>query len=407
MTHPKPLNDPHRLDALVSYAILDTAPEPEFERAVDVARTLFQAPIALVSLIDRNRQWFKARRGLEMVEGPREDAFCGHAIMDDDVMVVTDAAADPRFADNPLVVGAPHIRFYAGAPLITPSGFRLGTLCVIDTEPRPYPDEDRLHALQCLARMVMESIVRRHKLAETTEGAGSEGDVAARAKHEFLALMSHELRTPLNAVLGFGELIDTMASDEVCRDYAREICGSARHLLSLIERILTFGQVDRGELELQEETVRPQAAAQRAVAALSGLAALKSAAMAVHTPPDLPTVKADPLQLHQMLLNLGTNALQAGAREVSVMVKVARGGELIFTVEDDGIGMDDRARATTLNAFAIDEPIYSRSKQGVGLGLPITRRLVELHGGSLGLRARPDASGMVAEICFPAWRLEK
>jgi len=133
---PKPLDDEYRLDALNSYAVLDTPPEPAFDRVTRSAASLFDVPIAVVSLVDRDRQWFKSCVGLDASETPRGTAFCAHAIMRDSVMVVPDASADPRFADNPLVTGPPGIKFYAGAPLVTAEGFRLGTLCIIDTKPR-------------------------------------------------------------------------------------------------------------------------------------------------------------------------------------------------------------------------------------------------------------------------------
>ncbi|AJC23594.1 hypothetical protein RO07_23350 [Pandoraea pulmonicola] len=138
-----PDDEAARLAALRRYDILDTPPEPAFERIVRLASHVLGAPISLVSLIDESRQWFKARQGLDTVQTPRSMAFCAHAILSDEVLVVPDARADRRFADNPMVTGEPNIRFYAGAPLRTPEGHRLGTLCVIDRRPRTLDDEKR------------------------------------------------------------------------------------------------------------------------------------------------------------------------------------------------------------------------------------------------------------------------
>ncbi len=150
------------MDALRAFRVLDTAPEAAFDRIVALAADLFDAPIALVSLIDEHRQWFKARVGLEACATPREQAFCAHALdlPPHGVMVVEDASLDPRFADNPLVVGAPQIRFYAGAVLSDRDGFNLGTLCVIDPRPRPRPSEPELARLQTLARIVVDELER-------------------------------------------------------------------------------------------------------------------------------------------------------------------------------------------------------------------------------------------------------
>ncbi len=132
----KPDNETARLAALYDLLILDTPPEERFDKIAQFAASEFDMPIVLVTLLDTERQWFKAIVGTEVCETGRDISFCSHAILRDDVMVVEDALQDPRFADNPLVTGAPHIRFYAGAPLTLPSGLRLGTLCLIDRRPR-------------------------------------------------------------------------------------------------------------------------------------------------------------------------------------------------------------------------------------------------------------------------------
>ncbi len=133
---PIPADDEQRLRALREMLILDTPPEERFDRVVRFAADEFDMPIVLVSLVDAKRQWFKARVGLDVCETDRESSFCGHAIVRHDLLVVEDALDDERFHDNPLVAGAPHIRFYAGAPLQLPTGEIVGTLCMIDRQPR-------------------------------------------------------------------------------------------------------------------------------------------------------------------------------------------------------------------------------------------------------------------------------
>ena len=164
---PAPLHpqEEKRLAALRRLDILDTDPEPAFERVTRISQRLFEAPISLVSLVDRDRQWFKSRRGLSVSETPRDASFCAHAILGDGVMVVPDATQDPRFADNSLVVGDPDIRFYAGAPLRNPDGLPVGTLCVIDTKPRDWSPEDSA-ALADLATVVEHELVHRRAVGE-------------------------------------------------------------------------------------------------------------------------------------------------------------------------------------------------------------------------------------------------
>lgn len=138
-----PANERERIDSLRLSNILDTTPEERFDRLTRIAKRLFGVPIALVSLVDTDRQWFKSRIGLEVCETPREISFCGHAILGADIFLVPDTLLDPRFFDNPLVTGAPAIRFYAGCPLRGPNGCKIGTLCIIDNKPRDFDGEER------------------------------------------------------------------------------------------------------------------------------------------------------------------------------------------------------------------------------------------------------------------------
>jgi diguanylate cyclase (GGDEF)-like protein len=154
---PIPENEPARLATLRTLKILDTPPEERFDRLTRLARRLFDVPIALVSLIDENRQWFKSCAGLDAQETSRDISFCGHAILHDDVFMIPDARADVRFHDNPLVTGGPGIRFYAGQPLSVPNGTRLGTLCLIDTRPREL-DTEQCGLLRDLAHIVEQEI---------------------------------------------------------------------------------------------------------------------------------------------------------------------------------------------------------------------------------------------------------
>jgi GAF domain-containing protein len=155
---PKPDNEASRLAALYSLLLLDTPPEQRFDKIVDFATQEFDVPIALITLLDDDRQWFKASVGMGTTcQTSRDISFCGHAILRSEIMVIPDAALDPRFADNPLVTGPPHIRFYAGAPLVLSSGYALGTLCIIDTKPRAL-DGIELAILSTLRHLVMQEL---------------------------------------------------------------------------------------------------------------------------------------------------------------------------------------------------------------------------------------------------------
>ncbi|CAG0950302.1 hypothetical protein MTYP_00153 [Methylophilaceae bacterium] len=154
----KPENEDQRLQALRSLLILDTTHEERFDRITQFACFEFDVPIALVSLVDEHRQWFKSFVGIDACETSRDISFCAHAILEDCVMVVEDAIRDERFHDNPLVISDPFIRFYAGAPLTLPTGERVGTLCLIDRKPRSFDSTD-LSILVTLSHMVVAELV--------------------------------------------------------------------------------------------------------------------------------------------------------------------------------------------------------------------------------------------------------
>jgi len=183
----------NRLQVLRSYVILDSAREQRFERITALVGRIFEVPIALVSLVDLGRQWFMSNRGLGVRETPRKHAFCAHAILStQDLLVVEDAKLDDRFKNNPLVTGAPFIRFYAGAPLISPEGYKLGTLCIIDVKPRTqglslYEKQN----LREMAALVMDTMVeRRNERARQSKSARSVE----------IACTAHDLLTPLSGV---------------------------------------------------------------------------------------------------------------------------------------------------------------------------------------------------------------
>jgi len=182
---PVPADEDQRLRDLERYGVMDADSDEHFDRILDLAAAIFQTPIVAISLVEADRQWFLAQRGLAVRETPREMAFCAHAIVHDEVLVVPDARTDERFRSNPLVCSEPHIRFYAGAPLHTPDGHNLGTLCVIDREPRDLSPEHRA-LLHRLAELVMRELELRRQ-AHLCPVTG------LPTRHTFLAIGEREL----------------------------------------------------------------------------------------------------------------------------------------------------------------------------------------------------------------------
>ena len=185
-----PDDEAARLRVLTSYRIVDTAADPSFDDLASLTAELLGVPIALVSIVDASRQWFKARVGTSVRETTRNISFCAHAILQDELFVVSDASTDPRFKKNPLVTGQPKIRFYAGAPLKSPDGYALGTLCVVDSKPRILREEQK-KSLRILARHVETQLeLRRHakELAEARLHGDRQHAELARANVEIAKL---------------------------------------------------------------------------------------------------------------------------------------------------------------------------------------------------------------------------
>lgn len=225
-----------RLQALRSYLLLDSEREEQFERLTALASRIMDVPIALVSLVDLGRQWFMSNRGLgDVRETPRSSAFCSHAILSkDEVLIIKDAKEDPRFVNNPLVTGPPFIRFYAGAPLETPEGYKLGTFCIIDTKPWPQGlDLDGKQNLREFAGLAVEVMISRRKRREREEEKNS----------QLIACAAHDLLTPLSGIELSLHLLKEdedfqskmaqkhkgkMRKVETCSDIIQEICESVR-----------------------------------------------------------------------------------------------------------------------------------------------------------------------------------
>jgi GAF domain-containing protein len=198
-----PAPDQERVAALQKYAILDTEPERAFDDLTLLASFVCKTPIALISLVDEDRQWFKSKIGLEATETPRDIAFCSTAIQQSEVMVIPDTLQDDRFRDNPMVVGEPKIRFYAGAPLINEEGYALGTLCVVDRTPREFAPEQK-DALQALGRLVLAQLEFRRNLQLLKEALTDRTQAEHERERELV-----KLQQTLTRVLGLNIPVGT------------------------------------------------------------------------------------------------------------------------------------------------------------------------------------------------------
>jgi two-component system, sensor histidine kinase len=391
-----------RLSILRSYQILDTAPEEEYDDLVALAAQICGVPLASITLIDETRQWFKARIGFEEAETPRNISFCAHAIQrPDDLLIVNDARTDPRFSELSNVTGAPHIRFYAGAPLVTHDGWALGTLCVIDRQPRQLtPEQER--ALRVLRRHVVNALELRKLVKdqksvitdlENTRIALEEARIAAeagaRAKSQFLAAMSHEIRTPMNAVVGMTTLLRATPLDTEQQDCVDTIRTSGELLLTVINDILDFSKIESGKMTFEHIPFEVARCVADAIDLLAASAQAKHLALHTVIAPNVPVfVNGDVTRIRQILVNLLSNAVkftERGGVTVSVSLGAPRtdGLELQFSVQDSGIGIPADRIDRLFQQFCQVDVSTTRRYGGTGLGLAISKRLAEIHGGRM------------------------
>ena len=394
-----PDNELERLARLREYEILDTSPEEAFDRITRVAAHLFDTPVALVSLVDSDRQWFKSHHGLDASETPREIAFCAHAILQDELFVVPDATLDDRFKNNPLVTSGPEIKFYAGAPLKTKDGLGLGTLCIIDTKPHS-PTDHELEQLRDLADLAMDALSLRRAGRHVIEEAHQTAKLGS-LQNSFIDGINHELRTPLTSLAGaLGLLRNGVVADldEETQSIFEVAERNTHTLMKLIADLLDMSNIEKGELELNFVSFDLLELA-NAIVDDANSNEKKGESRASLDDAAVPhVVYADPMLIGKAISALVKNALRFSASDTPVTVHLRAGIEsVVVEVADLGIGipLQDRSRVFK-KFFKLDE---SGNINGAGLGLSIAKRIIEAHGGEIGIQANtPRGTRVTFEI---------
>jgi signal transduction histidine kinase len=373
-----------RLYVLHGYQVLDTPAEARFDRVTRLLARELEVPIALISLVDAERQWFKSRLGLDAESTPREFAFCAHAIASDDVMVVEDARLDQRFVHNPLVEGAPHIRFYAGAPLLAPGGNRLGTLCAIDSRPRSLNREQR-ELLRELSEHVMD-------LLELRRLGSLRNDV-----EETVQALAYDLRPSLHQVATFAELVQNDPSSQLgpkSQKHLRLVQDVSERIRMRLEAVRDFLKSSEPQEAQPIQTGRLVA---EVVTKLEEPIAAKRAEVLVEP---LAPVLGQRAQVEALFSHLLDNALKyAGPGPVRVVVRCAQQGDrVLFEVADNGPGIPNGQRGRALRLF---QRLHSGEVPGVGAGLSLCRRIVESSGGRLLIDSAAEG-GAAIRFSLPA-----
>lgn len=400
MIAPEPVNEYARLRALNALEILDTPPQPAFDRITRLVRDIFRVPMAAISFVDRDRQWFKSRIGLADGETPRSWSFCARTILGDEVLVVPDALSDPRCVASPLVCGDPGIRFYAGAPLRAQGGYNLGSLCIMDTAAHPDLDARERGILADLADVVVEECMSRRKEQELL-AAKDDAERANRAKGQFLSRASHELRTPMNAVLGFTQLLELDELSDVQRSNVDRILKAGKHLLKLVDEVLDISRIEAGGRALELEPVRIAEAIREASEFVEPMLEERKISLRIEAPPEPGwSVLADQQKLVQVFLNLFSNAIKYNREHGNVTVtQEAVGDRIRIKVADTGNGISAEQQTKLFQPF--ERLGAERTKvPGTGLGLALSKKMVELMGGSIGVESVPG-SGSAFWVQFP------
>ena len=398
MQAPLPANEIDRLAALYSLDVLDSQPEKDFDDIVALAASVCSAPMALVSLVDADRQWFKAGIGTDLTEMPRDLSFCAHAILGKDLLVVPDARQDARFADNPVVSIPGGVRFYAGAPLITTEGYALGTLCVWDTEPR-HPEVAQLQALRALARQVTSQLeLRRYSLALANTTARLQE--LERRKDDLASLVGGKLKAPLRLIGQYlSELGRTGFHDHELADLVgRATAAHVREFTELIEDLNSMADAGVGNESLHMRQIDLTRLTQRAVEAIRPIAATKQIWILNHAGgPTLPIV-ADPVRLEQVLMHLLFAAVKytpPGGR-----VRVGTERESGPTVRLDDMDMPDGMRPDLFPHLYYGAIANPSDLPGPDRGLAVAKRILDAHHATVALSDRPG-DGTSLHVVFP------
>lgn len=407
-SHPQE-ND--RIAALQSLQILDTANEKEFDELVEIASSICNAPISLISLVDAERQWFKARIGLDASQTGLNESVCAHAILDDEPLIISDTLLDPRTRDNPLVHNEVNMRFYAGVPLRVDDSLPVGTLCVLDTVPREL-SRDQLRALQVLGRQVMTRMTLRTALERERElklqlehqrdellNMNTRLRSANESKNLFLAMLSHELRNPLSALNNGLSLFDPADTEQQRQDTVQMMQRQCAQLTRLLDDLLDVSRISRGKISLKRDTIALTPILQDACNTLSGDARNKNIQLELGPmPPASVHVHGDAARLLQVMVNLLHNAIRYTPPGGQIRLEASvEADKILIRVEDTGQGICPEDLEKIFDLFVQLENTGVPSNHGLGLGLALVNELVALHDGLVSVES--DGPGCGSTFC--------
>jgi signal transduction histidine kinase len=397
-SYPIPKNEKERLQALYDYDILDTISEMEYDCITKIASQICNVPASLITFLDRDRQWFKSHLGVDISETPRALSFCNYTIIDpDNVLVVPDMRVDDRFSQNPLVTGEPNAVFYAGAPLVTPDGYVLGSICVLDGKANNLNDEQR-YALKGLAQQIIARLELQKKVKELNLAQKKLKKINKSLKN-FAHIVSHDMKTPLANIslvarsykIRYEEHFDADANG-----YLDLINNSATELLTFIDEILAQSEAI-GEDQACSNLVDSREVINKAIDLIAPPADIE-----IMLTGDFPKVLINKTSLQQVFLNLITNAIKYNDKEKGIISIRCRSDKAFyhFHVSDNGSGIEKQhLRQIFKDKRTLDKTDRFGNK-GTGMGLAEVKNIIEATGGKIGVTSEIN-TGSDFKISIP------
>ena len=380
---PPTFNEEERLKSLEELNILDTPEEEIYDEITELTASICKTPIALVSLVDNKRQWFKSHHGLDARETPKEQAFCSHATLEEGVFEIKDSRKDERFYDNPLVTGNPHVIFYAGIPLTSPGDKNLGTLCVIDQKPNQLTSFQK-KALTILGKQVTAQFELRRRISHFEE---SVRDIKQRNEEtsNFMAHLSHEIRTPVDSIIGYIELLLESETEKEREKNLKKIDQSSNVLFELVNNTLDISKLESNLMKIEVGTIYFPKFLNEIKCLFENSMNQKNLQFSITTNTLPPKTQLDSLKLKKILINLLSNAYKFKDKgsitlEITYNEKMKR---LAFRVQNTGIGIKKNHLETIFSPFEQIREDPNAENKGTGLGLSISSKLVEILGGEL------------------------
>ncbi len=385
-------NENERLLELESYSILDTLPEKEYDEITFLASQICGTPISLISLIDDKRQWFKSNYGLEVRETARELAFCAHAINDqENIFIVPDSRIDERFSDNPLVTNNPFVVFYAGIPLVSPKGHALGTLCVIDNEPR-HLDASQINALKILANQLMRLLELRLSIMDLQKSEEHLKRLNA-TKDKLFSIIGHDLREPigtLKPLLDFLLKSSDLSDTENVKKVLRMIQKSSTSAYNLMENILAWARSQLDEISYSPEEIKLSGLIKTTIDLFKESLQSKNISISIQIPNDT-LLYADRNMLMTVFRNLISNAIKFTPEGKSIeIISIEMDNHHQIEIKDQGIGMDADRISKLFDKTEYTSTYGTNGEKGNGIGLLLCKDFIERNGGTLNVESEID-----------------